>query len=89
MGLLHPIAVLALKAAVSRAPSRLIQVELSGALVSTTMNIVLKHTSSSPLKGLAKILNHSFLDIISLRLVRVLQKFLIEIVCIQLTYSSV
>ena len=86
MGLLHPIAVLALKAAVS---SRLIQVELSGALVSTTMNIVLKHTSSSPLKGLAKILNHSFLDIISLRLVRVLQKFLIEIVCIQLTYSSV
>ena len=82
MGLLHPLPVLTLKTAVSRAPCRLIQAKLSGSLVSTTMNIVLNQTSSSSLKGLAKILNDSFLDIISLRLVHVLHKSLFEIVCI-------
>ena len=96
MGPLHPLPVLALKAAVPRAPSRLIQAKLSGSLVSTTLNIVLKQTSSSTLKGLAKILNDSFLDIlihiqqfsaptdiIPLPSVRVLQKSSIEMVCIQ------
>ncbi|KIK05073.1 hypothetical protein K443DRAFT_4081 [Laccaria amethystina LaAM-08-1] len=64
MELLHPLPVLVLEAAASRAPCRLIEGRLSGSLVSAAMNIVLNQTSSSTLKGLAKILNHSFLDIL-------------------------
>ena len=64
-------------------------------MVSAAVNIVLNQTSSSTIKGLAKVLNDGFLDIpihiqqflapvdiTSLRLVRVLHKSLIEIVCI-------